>query len=124
MTTYRIANAGMLSKAHVEELPLRRRGTLYSQFFEHVFIRIPEGEANVKSVQISVDLPPEWAPDELAGQVLVFTKDSQQHEPTLSLALSKTIYSNGDGHYSLRVDYPEPKTRYYLAWKVRETVRY
>ena len=99
------------------------RGFLSSQFLEHVYCSVPSEIKIPEVLDISVDLPSQWAPDDIVGNVQVFTQTKDQTTPVYSVALTKTIYTNGEGHYALRVDYPDPKTKYFLAWRVRKVPR-
>ena len=122
VTTYTWSNAVMLSEAHVDAIPPSERNVLYQQYLEHTFSGIPASISAPAFLEIAVDLPQQWAPDDIAGNILAFTSASAQ-PPVLSKSLSKSIYSNGEGHMSLRVTFPDPGTRYYLAWRVRREKR-
>jgi 3',5'-cyclic AMP phosphodiesterase CpdA len=124
VTSYRWQGAAVFSRAHVDALPPEVRGPLYSRYLEHAYSGVPAGMKTPASLEMSVDLPERWAPDDIRGHIQVFTKRKSDKAPTLSASLTKAIYSNGEGHISLRVNYPESATRYYLAWRVRDAARF
>jgi len=68
--------------------------------------------------EISLLIPLEWAPDRGLDGVKAYIKREEDDEPVESPQLTRQILPSGDGHYSLRIPYPDLKTRYYLAWKV------
>ena len=119
-TGYRWKGAGLLSEDDVDRLPAHLRGCLYTDYLEHVYCVIPSGMKIPATLDISVDLPSQWAPNDRVGNVLAYTQTEKQDRPEHSAALTKTIYSSGEGHYALRVDYPDPKAQYFLAWRVRK----
>ncbi|EGW19820.1 metallophosphoesterase [Methylobacter tundripaludum SV96] len=119
VTSYRWEEVGMLTREHIDKLPAQSRGPLYSDYLKHVYYLIPPLDKMPATLDISVDLPTELAPDDAPGNVFVYTQAEGENCPVHSIALTKTIYSSGEGHYALRVDYPDPETKYFLAWLVR-----
>lgn len=68
--------------------------------------------------ELSLLLPLAWAPNGGLGGVRAYVQRRGEAEPVLSESLTGKIIPSGDGHYSLRISYPDVETKYYLAWSV------
>jgi len=124
LTKYRWKGAGILSRDALQRVPAEAKGFLYSRYLEHAWLKSPSKE-EVGSLDISVDLPREWAPEDNEGAVFAYTKheSAPESDPELSPSLTKRIFSDGDGHFSLLVKAPVPGTTYILAWSLRDRPR-
>jgi hypothetical protein len=123
VTKYRWKGAGVLSRAALEQVPTEAKGFLYSRFLEHVSVKCPPGEP-INALDISVNLPREWAPDD-SDLVKVYTKlqSNPAADPEFSDELTREVFYDGEGYFSLRVHEPEPGRTYILAWPPRDRSR-
>ena len=120
---YKWANAWMQSKEQVDNTPEEERGFFYNNYLECFYSVTPKDIHMPARLDISVDLPLKWTPDNNPGNVIVFIKHANQEAPRESVELTNSIYCNGEGYFAVSIDYPIPTTTYYLAWKVRDKAR-
>ena len=120
---YKWTKAWMQSREQVNNIPEEERGFFYNNYLESFYSVTPKDINMPARLDISVDLPLKWTPDNLPGNVVVYVKHASQEVPRESPELTKLIYSNGEGYFAISIDYPTPTTTYYLAWKIRGTAR-
>jgi len=66
--------------------------------------------------EVSVVIPLAYAPCGGLGGVQAYVQREGEPEPALSESLTRKIVPSGDGHYTLRIAYPDVHTKYFLAW--------
>lgn len=115
VTQYRSPGASRSTRSRIDQLDPEDRDFFNRQGMDSVFARF---QARVAWIEISLLLPLDLAPQRGLDGVVAYIQRQHEREPVRSESLTRRIVPSGDGHYSLRVPYPDVNTRYYLAWPV------
>jgi predicted phosphodiesterase len=110
-------NGGIvLTRSELNALAPSARPGLRNKGCEFVGINIVPSD-EFEAASLTLQLPDEFTPDSSAFQVY-FERCDQPGSLELSNELTKTLEFCGRGHVELRISYPKPGYRYYLAWPV------
>jgi hypothetical protein len=122
-TRYLWNGAAILRMEEIRAIPEPARPYLYRHGWEHVSSKTPKSPALFRALEISVEVPRAWAPDDVSGNFAVFVEEPGMNRPHEHIDLTKRLYYNGDGLFSLRVEFPDSETKYYICWRPREAAR-